>query len=662
MRKIALVFFCLYGIVLNAQDTLLQRIDTVAFRHQMSAVDIIQTVRIIQNGTRRDVTDSTIARLYPAGTLSDLLGTGGSVALKSVGPGALSTVAIRGANSMQTPVLWNGVNLQNINNNTVDLSLIPVFLFDGVSVEPGSSSASWGNGAIGGVIRVNSWTAPVILDGMRLQRPYFRARTVNEIGSFSTVMNGVQIGYGTGKWDLDLRVYRQTAKNNYTFENLAVLNHPLDTLEHAVTFQQGFLTSVSFTPSIYQTFAVRMWVQETSREIPPTMLQTVNEAVQYDYAFRTVAQWSYNKDRWMLNAHTAVIHEGLLWDAGFSTPLSNTNAWSVISEASVKRYFGYTRSKLTNLASVTAGLTGNWASSEVTEFIVLHEQFRAGAFVSYNKYLRQRDEFSIMLREEIIDGKPVEPVGSIWYSLFIKPWFTFKACVSHNYRVPTFNDLYWAPGGNPDLKAETGWTEELTAAFGFDKHSWKIAYSITGYNRNVVNMITWVPHASYWSPVNVAEVWSKGIEHRLRIAWSPAKRTRIILAANADYVRSTYEKTDDPDDVALGKQLIYVPAWFGGGSLTVEWRSFFVTYAQQYNDLRFTTRDHLEWLPAYSVGNAAIGWNLRRKANPKFYEINLFVRCNNIGNVQYQSVAWRPMPGRAFTIGLTIDFAKQLAQ
>jgi iron complex outermembrane receptor protein len=260
----------------------------------------------------------------------------------------------------------------------------------------------------------------------------------------------------------------------------------------------------------------------------------------------------------------------------------------------------------------------------------------------------------------MIDGKPVQPVGSIWYSLFIRPWFTFKATVARNYRVPTFNDLYWAPGGNPDLKAETGWTEELTAAFHYNVKPWKINYSATVYNRTVVNMITWVPHASYWSPVNVAEVWSRGIEHRLRIARTFAQRTRIIFTANVDYVRSTYERTDNPNDVALGKQLIYVPAWFGGAALTIEWRSFYATYSQQYNDLRFTTRDHLEWLPSYSIGNAAIGWCDRKKANPEFYEINLFVRCNNIGNVQYQSVAWRPMPGRAITAGLTIDFAKQI--
>jgi iron complex outermembrane receptor protein len=661
MRKIALVFFLLCNAVLTAQDTVAVPQDTVVFTHGMNTVDIIGYIRIMQNGTRRDVTDSTIQRLYPAGTLSDLLGSGGSVALKSVGPGALSTVAVRGANSMQTPVLWNGINLQNINNNTVDLSLIPVFLFDGISVEPGSSSAAWGSGAVGGVIRVNSWSRPHIANASATT-PYVRFRIVNEAGSFGTFMNGVQLGYGKRRWNYDLKAYRQTAQNDFTFTNLGLANHPLDTLAHAHVLQQGMMANIIYgSPETRHSFAVRSWVQETSREIPPTMVQTTNEAVQRDYAFRTVMQWSYhNSYGWSLSSNVGIIHEGLLWDGGFTSPLSNTNAWTVIGDVATSKYLQFRRKKFFNNVRLTTGITGNWASSEVTEFIVHHEQTRFGVYASYDKFLRKNDEFNIMIREEIIDGRPVRPVGSIWYSLFIRDMINIKACVSHNYRVPTFNDLYWAPGGNRDLKAETGWTEELTVAFALSKQKWTLNYSVTVYNRNVVNMITWVPHASYWSPVNVAEVWSKGIEHRLRVVQHIGKHSRLILVANADYVRSTYEKTDDPDDVALGKQLIYVPAWFGSATLTAEWKDFFVTYSQQYNDLRFTTRDHLEWLPAYSIGNAAIGWSTKRTRRPHTYIVNVFLRCNNIADVQYQSVAWRPMPGRGFTLGLSIDFAGTL--
>jgi vitamin B12 transporter len=651
MKQVLLVFGLFFSAALAAQDS-------VAFTRDIPAVNIVSSVRYSVTGTRSDVPDSTLKRIYPAGTLADLLGTGGSLALKSYGPGSLSTVAVRGANSMQTPVVWNGINLQNINNNTVDLSLLPVFLFDYVAVEPGSSSAAWGSGAIGGVIKVNSWPRMFSFNGTRLNNPMFHAKIVNEFGSFGTLMNGVQIGFGRKNWYYDFKAYRQLAENNFTFHNRAVLGNPLDTMIHAQMIQQGFMASCAYMPeAIGHSFVFRLWVQDTHREIPPTMLQSQNESTQQDYALRAVIQHQYLKSGLTINSRVALIHEGLVYDAGFTTPLSNTNAWTLMAESELSNSTDHWKGKLWKSGTINGGLTGAWSSSEVTEFIDYHEQVRASAYAGFKKNLRAQDEFCLMFREEMIDGKFIEPVGSVWYYFSLRDKLALRACVSHNYRVPTFNDLYWFPGGNRDLKAETSWTEELTIETGLEKSHWKIHYAVTGYNRNVVNMITWIPLAAYWSPVNVAAVWSKGIEHRLRYE-QRIGTCRTILLLNADYTRSTYEKTDDPDDVAIGKQLIYVPAWFGGASLTAEWKGFFLTYSQQYNDLRFTTRDHVEWLPAYSVGSAAVGFNSHSKSSKTLSDMNIFLRCNNITNVNYEAVAWRPMPGRTFTIGLTLAFAR----
>jgi len=654
MKQVALGFGLLLSSLLAAQDT-------IAFSRDLPPVNIVSSVRYTVTGSRVDVADSTTRRIYPAGTLADLLGTGGTIALKSYGPGGLSTVAVRGANSMQTPVVWNGINLQNINNNTVDLSLLPVFLFDYVAVEAGSSSAAWGSGAIGGVIKANSFPRPVF-NGRFIQNPMWHTKVVNEYGSFGTLMSGVQIGFGKKSWYYDFKGYRQVAENDFTFRNRAMLHNPLDTMEHAQMLQQGFMTQVAYMPDyIGHSFVFRLWVQETHREIPPTMLQTINESTQQDYAMRSVLQHSYVKSGLTVNSRVALIHEGLLYDAGYNSPLSNTNAWTLSGETEWTYATGSWRGLIWHNATINGGLTGSWSSSEVTEFIDHHGQIRAGAYAGYKKTMKRGNEFCALFREEMIDGKFVEPVGSVWYYHFFPDKFSLRGCVSHNYRVPTFNDLYWFPGGNPDLKAETSWTEELTAECVFSRNTWKLMYAVTGYNRNVVNMITWVPLAAYWSPVNVAAVWSRGVEHRLRYEKVIGK-VRMIIIANADYVRSTYEKTENPNDVSIGKQLIYVPAWFGGASFTAAWKGFYVTYNQQYNDLRFTTRDHVEWLPAYSIGSAAIGWNTRPSFSGISGELNFFIRCNNIANVQYEAVAWRPMPGRYFTAGLTIDFARTFQQ
>ncbi|HET9136553.1 MAG TPA: TonB-dependent receptor, partial [Candidatus Kapabacteria bacterium] len=76
------------------------------------------------------------------------------------------------------------------------------------------------------------------------------------------------------------------------------------------------------------------------------------------------------------------------------------------------------------------------------------------------------------------------------------------------YHAPTFNELYWKIGGNPNLKPEAGNGYELTADIS-PIERWNI--KATGYLNEIDNQIVWVP-GSVWSPDNVERVRSYGVE------------------------------------------------------------------------------------------------------------------------------------------------------
>ena len=40
--------------------------------------------------------------------------------------------------------------------------------------------------------------------------------------------------------------------------------------------------------------------------------------------------------------------------------------------------------------------------------------------------------------------------------------YFLKANISRNSKIPTMNDMFWVPGGNPDLKNEYAFIYELT--------------------------------------------------------------------------------------------------------------------------------------------------------------------------------------------------------
>ena len=96
-----------------------------------------------------------------------------------------------------------------------------------------------------------------------------------------------------------------------------------------------------------------------------------------------------------------------------------------------------------------------------------------------------------------------------------------KAKISRNYRLPTLNDRFWEPGGNENLLAEQGWSEELGLHTygGENKHTW--SYSITGFNRLIDNWILWsiAEGTSFWAANNITRVWSRGVEQRIRYSF-----------------------------------------------------------------------------------------------------------------------------------------------
>ncbi len=115
---------------------------------------------------------------------------------------------------------------------------------------------------------------------------------------------------------------------------------------------------------------------------------------------------------------------------------------------------------------------------------------------------------------------------------------------SKNYRVPTFNDLFWETGGNADLKAESALQFELGNDFKF-KH---FNIQTNAFYNDIQDMIQWIPTggSAYWTPVNVNHVKTYGGEIIGTANWNNFQFKTIYT-----YTESINQATD--------KTLIYVP-------------------------------------------------------------------------------------------------------
>ena len=91
--------------------------------------------------------------------------------LKNYGPGQLSSITLRGTSARHTAVLWNGFNINLPSLGEADFSLLPVSGTTQIEIQPGPAGATYGNGAVGGTVRLSSAAPPIPGAGAGRARP-----------------------------------------------------------------------------------------------------------------------------------------------------------------------------------------------------------------------------------------------------------------------------------------------------------------------------------------------------------------------------------------------------------------------------------------------------------------------------------------------------------
>ncbi len=133
-----------------------------------------------------------IAKTNPTSLVDALRAVPGLDILETGGPGSVSTIRVRGANSGQTLVLIDGVRLNDTSgpSGEFDAGLIPAALIDRIEVLRGPQSALYGSDAVGGVIN--------IITKKGRGAPQFSVTT--EAGSYGTMSTSGAAFGSIGPW------------------------------------------------------------------------------------------------------------------------------------------------------------------------------------------------------------------------------------------------------------------------------------------------------------------------------------------------------------------------------------------------------------------------------------------------------------------------------
>lgn len=592
------------------------------------------------SGNKTEILDSTILSRYSSNNLADLLANQSQIFIKSYGLGSLATTSFRGAGSGHTAVLWNGFNLQSPMNGQLDVALVPVHFLSDVKLQYGGSGALWGSGAVGGTIQLNN-TA--------LFNKGITVNAVSSFGSFSDNQQQAGVELSTKRVVSSYKWFTHSAKNDFPFINTAQYGKPEQKQSNAELEEYGFFQENYFYINKYQKLNTRLWHQFNNRNIPPSMTQNKNTANQKDEFWRATTEWQRTGEKLTLLARLAYFDENLI----FLDPTISLNSQSHTKVTIVE---GESRFSITKLDLVNIGINNTFSKAFFQDYIINPYQNRFALFANYKIHTpKNKWNFVLSARQEFIENKTIPLVVSAGFEGTLLKYFFIKANAAQHYRIPTFNDLYFqgqGGKGNPVLKPEIGWSEEgsLIHKYRYMNTSWELA--ATAFNRNIDNWILWIPvSSSVWSPKNIMEVWSRGVEYKLDFRYITG-RFNIQLSGMYNYILSTNEKAATPTDVSLNKQLIYVPIQNSQGEISILYKGFSICYHQMYTGYRYTTSDNEEYLEPYSVGNVTVS----EVFSISYIKMKLFFNINNIWNKTYQVMAYRAMPLINYQFGLTLYF------
>jgi iron complex outermembrane receptor protein len=563
--------------------------------------------------------------------LSSILSDNGLVYIKKYGTNGLGSISVRGTSAVHTATVWNGFSLQSPMNGGNDLSLFPAGFSDRIALQSGGACALFGSGAIGGSLQLSN--DPAFGSGLRISAGL-------QAGSFSNYGGKLSVDAGTAKTSVYLRGFYKNGLNNFPY----YYNHqgPFK-MQHSALEAGGLIGGVHLALTKNQFISIHGWWQQNKRELGQ-VISTIQDEVQNDRVFRTSAEWRIIKKAYSISARNLFASENQHYSTIIRGIDSENNFIDNVTEVEIK---------ITAVANHLFNLGFNNAFEQVNSvnYKSVEQRDRPSLFFNHRYQTRNgRLNTTVSLREEYAD-KFILPVftGGLEWKAF--KGFALHWAGSRVYRIPTMNDLYWSPGGNTELSPEEGWTAECGINQEIKYRKWSFNAGITGYSYNIKNWIQWLPSGAYWTPKNVQQVWSRGLESEIKCSYL-LKKWSFVLSGEYSYTLSSNMISKFTGDASVGKQLIYTPEHQAGGRIHIGFSGFLLSYYHKYTGIRYISGDNLDYLPGFHTGDLILSKNFRLKKS----SLNISASCENLWNSRYLVIAAMPMPGRSYSLSINYQF------
>jgi len=569
------------------------------------------------------------AALRAAPDLAGLLQARAPAHVRRYGPSGLASLSIRGAGASQALVLLDGQPLADPALGQIDLTLLPTALFESVEVLSGPASGLYGSSALGGVVHLRP-----AADGLR---------ATTEVGAWGERRVSGVAGGQSGALSAVAAVEAGQADGDYGVADLGRVGQPVVAREgwdrQSVTAYSALRDERGRTRG-----GVALWAADAERGLGGSTVNGVLVgARQWDRQLRLSGNAEHSARALRLEATGHVQRAELRYASPFpagdradaidetgrtttaalalrATADRGAGTWTAEATGALGRATHPSLAEAAEDRMLGVGLAGRQAIGGVVLFPALRADLHTPA----------GGETRLGLAPQLGANARLFPLVSL------------KASVARAFRMPTLNDRFWAPGGNPDLRPETAWSADLGAVVG----DGRARVEATAFATTARDQIVWAPtEFGFWAPENVARTRTLGAEVSAHVA-----RLVRLGRATAFLDGGAVGTVTDARDLDADAPVRYVPRWTAKAWGGLRVGGLDLGLDAQAVGARPTTRGGTQPLPAHLVVGARAA--VARALGPA--EVALGLDLDNLLDARYEVVRSYVMPPRHARLRLTV--------
>ena len=583
------------------------------------------------------------------------------------GVGGIKTVNIRSMGTNHTGVVYDGVELGNAQNGQIDLGQFSLDNIEALSLYNGQKSEilqpakDFGSA---GTIYMRTRT-PVFNDGEN-----YHARVTVRTGSFdllnpsalielklseriSTSLSAEWIN-SSGKYKFRYR--RVNPAGELAYDTTAVRQNGDINATRIELNTHGTLNSGSWNFKVYN--------YNSERGVPGAIVNNVWRRGERIWDTNSFAQGSYTgffeKFTTLNNIKYAFYRTHYVNNDDKQVKIDNLYKQKEIYFSSANEY------EVTNFWSVSASYDFMWNTldADVYGFVKpdrISQYLSAATALNFNRIKIQASALGTFIHDKIRGQKAPADKHVFSPAIFMNGYplrnkdFSIRVFYKKSFRMPTFNDLYYADMGNSQLSPER--VIQYNLGFLYDHNSTSLIsaarISADVYYNKVKDKIVAYPKGQQfrWTMLNLGLVDIRGIDVTGLLTLNPYRD--LYLTVRAQYTFQRAIDITNPSDNYYRDQIPYIPRHSGAAVVNAQWKGWGLNYSWIYVGERYNQQENIR----YNYTQPWYTSDVSLSKDFKLGRVNLrgLIEINNLLSQDYDVILNYPMPKRNYKFTLTVE-------